>query len=241
MNENASQQKIKDILKRVIVNNRVGHAYLFIGPRYCGKRVAARWFFSQLMNLPEEKLLTSPDFCEINGQDGAIGIELVRELRERLNFSSSLGGWKIALISNAAALTPEAANALLKTLEEPKQHVCIILTAEHLDSILPTIVSRCEVLKFPVLSSETKFRPEDINCLKELLAMSPGERIHDSKKLAEKESLEEMLDSWIFLLRNEMQIHYNKKDIVLRLLKAKELLKLNVNRQLIVEDILINL
>lgn len=241
MNKNASRQKIKDILKQVIINNRVSHAYLFIGPRYCGKRAMARWFLSQLMNLAEEELPTSPDFCEINGQDEAIGIELVRELRERLNFSSSLGGWKTVLISSADTLTEEAANALLKTLEEPKPHVCIILTAAYLDSILPTVVSRCEVLKFPVLSSETKPRPEDINCLKQLLAMSLGERIHDSKKLAEKESLEEMLDSWIFFLRDQMHIHYNRKDIVLRLLKAKELLNLNINKQLIVEDVLINL
>lgn len=240
MNKNASHQKIQNFLERVIVKGRVSHAYLFIGPRDCGKRAVARWFFSQLTNLSEEKLLTSPDFCEINGQDGAIGIELVRELRERLNFSSSLGEWKIALIASAAALTPEAANALLKTLEEPKHHVCIILTIEHLDSILPTIVSRCEILKFPA-SSEFKPRQKDVDCLKQLLAARPGERFLDSKKLAERESLEEMLDSWIFFLRDQMHIHYNKKDIVLRLLKAKELLKLNINKQLIVEDILINL
>lgn len=240
MNKNASHQKIQNFFERAISNNRVSHAYLLVGPRDCGKRAMARWFFSQLTSLSEKKLLTSPDFCEINGQDGAIGIELVRELRERLNFSSSLGGWKIALISSADALTPEAANALLKTLEEPKHHVCIILTAAYLDAVLPTIVSRCEILKFPI-SSEFKPRQKDADCLKQLLAARPGERLIDSKKLAEKESLEEMLDSWIFLLRDEMHIHYNKKDIVLRLLKAKELLKLNVNRQLIVEDILINL
>lgn len=235
-----ANQKIKNFLNTVISDQRVAHAYLFVGPKGAGKGQLARWFFGQLTGLGEDELGRSPDFCAIASEE-AINIEMIRELRERLGFSAILGQWKMALILNAERLTPEAASALLKTLEEPKANVCVILTAQHLTAILPTIISRCQIIRFPLVLGQDSEREEDVRCLEHLMNLKVGERVLESKNLVDNQSLDEMFDSWIFFLHNEMHIYYNRKDVVERLLKAKERLRLNVNKQLIVEDILINL
>jgi len=81
-----------------------------------------------------------------------ISVEQVREVCERLAMSAMNGGWKIAFIKNADALSNAAANALLKTLEEPKGKTLFILRAPSIESVLPTVASRCQVIRFHPVS-----------------------------------------------------------------------------------------
>jgi DNA polymerase-3 subunit delta' len=82
------------------------------------------------------------------GRIGSIGIDQIRELRMDSVLAPARSRWRVYAILDADRLTTEAMNAILKTLEEPPAHVVLILTAERIDALLPTIVSRCQLVRF---------------------------------------------------------------------------------------------
>ncbi len=161
-----------DLLNRQLQQHRVGHAYLFTGPPYVGKGTLARWFAQALLCEQEKGDLpcshcpscrkvaggVHPDLRLLNleQQQGQrrLGIEAVRELRSAMAERPFLGRRKVYLIEDAEAMTPEAANALLKTLEEPPSFVVLLLVALSDHLLLPTIVSRCQVLPLRPLGRE---------------------------------------------------------------------------------------
>lgn len=154
------------LLRAAIQNGRIGHAYLFTGPEQVGKTTLAR-AFAQALNCRHEdvaqrpcgqcrtcKLIAAdrhPDVIllqpEVSGRGKlTLKIEQIRELQQRLNLSAYEGGYKIAILKQFDAATPGAANAFLKTLEEPPRNVILLLTAAEADTLLPTISSRCRTL-----------------------------------------------------------------------------------------------
>ncbi len=151
--------KIVEFLEKCLAGKRVAQAYLFLGPENVGKGTVARWLIEQLVEQPLE---THPDVSiVVREQDEktkklkqAISIEQIRALRERLSMSTFAGGQKAALIENADWMSTEASNALLKTLEEPTKDTVIILTASNEARLPQTIQSRCQVLRFGLVSSE---------------------------------------------------------------------------------------
>jgi len=166
-------QKVQDYLQKSLKNGKIYPAYLFIGPKSVGKRTLARYFISSLHcsnNQKGEQLPCNecghclqlkknihPDFYSLEKHEDKknVSIEQVRELISKLNKKSFLSKYKIALIANVDKLGLEAANSLLKTLEEPSANTVIILTATSRENLLPTIVSRCQVVSFqPVKKDE---------------------------------------------------------------------------------------
>lgn len=148
-------------LERQREKGTLAHACLFLGQDGIGKRTIARRFASALLAIdtPERH----PDYVFIERErdkktgklHGAVGIEQVRALTERLSMSALLAGWKVAILDGADHLHGPAANSLLKTLEEPAGKTVLILLAESADLVLPTIRSRCETVAFaPVPSAE---------------------------------------------------------------------------------------
>jgi DNA polymerase-3 subunit delta' len=146
---------------------RVPHALLFTGPPQVGKRTLAL-AFAQALNCQGEdppcgeclscrKIARGnhADVRVIGGQGATIKIEQVRALRRELALSPVEGRWRVAVFLDFETVTPEAANALLKTLEEPPERVVLVLTAADADMLLPTIVSRCQVLPLRRLAYET--------------------------------------------------------------------------------------
>jgi len=154
-------ESVRDILSKMMEQNRIPHAFLFVGPHKIGKTYMANRLIQAL--LPGQSIKeANPDYVELSclvdektgKKKSNISVEQVRDVCERLSMSALHGGWKIAFIQEANKLSSGAANALLKTLEEPKGKTLIILRAPSIESVLPTIASRCQVMRFHPVAKE---------------------------------------------------------------------------------------
>ena len=145
----------------MIENGRLSHAFLFVGPERVGKTTVAHLLIKSLFD-DNRQLEANPDVIQVNlltdektgKQKSAISVDQIRALKERLSMSSMSGGYKVAFIEDADKLSIGAANALLKTLEEPKGKTLIILRATSSGSVLETISSRCQTIRFHVIERE---------------------------------------------------------------------------------------
>ncbi len=151
------QEHITRTLKNAISQNRLAHAYLFVGPRGTGKTSTARILAKCLccVKAPTTEPCGVCDACkeiaagisldvlEIDGASNN-GVEQVRELRDNVRYAPTRGQYKIYIIDEVHMLTSAAFNALLKTLEEPPEHVKFIFATTEVQKVLPTILSRCQ-------------------------------------------------------------------------------------------------
>ncbi|MCX6838919.1 MAG: DNA polymerase III subunit gamma/tau [Verrucomicrobia bacterium] len=151
------QDHVVRTLRNAIAQQRLAHAYLFVGPRGTGKTSTARIFAKALCckggpNIdfdPNDELSIEiaegrcMDVLEIDGASNN-GVEQVRELRDNVKFAPTRCSYKIYYIDEVHMLTTGAFNALLKTLEEPPPHVKFIFATTEPNKILPTIISRCQ-------------------------------------------------------------------------------------------------
>ena len=146
-------------LEKSMAANRVAHAYLFLGPARVGKMALARAFaqtFLATVGAAARSLEVNPDVTVVtrlvdektDALRGGTSVEQIRELRERLSYSSLLPSGKFAIVADAHTMTTEAANALLKTLEEPRGRTVMVLIASDLRTIPETVRSRCQLIRF---------------------------------------------------------------------------------------------
>ncbi len=159
------QGHIVQTLKNALLNNRIGHAYLFSGTRGVGKTTMAR-IFAKALNCvkgptPEPcnecemcRDITGgycPDVVEIDGASNT-GVDDVRELRENVKYASSKGRYKVYIVDEVHMLTKSAFNAFLKTLEEPPAHIIFIFATTEPNKIPETVISRCQYFEFKRIS-----------------------------------------------------------------------------------------
>lgn len=163
--EIVGQEAIKKTLKNALISNKIGHAYLFCGPRGTGKTTFAR-LFAKSLNCEEgighecntcPNCLASlngnhPDVYEIDAASNS-GVDNVRELIEQVRYEPILGRYKVYIIDEVHSMTSSAFNALLKTLEEPPSNVIFILATTEPQKVLPTILSRVQRYDFSKLST----------------------------------------------------------------------------------------
>ena len=162
------QDHVVSTLRNAIERNRLAHAWLFVGPRGTGKTSTAR-ILAKALNCPEGPTIDfdpdssicqeiaegrSLDVLEIDGASNN-GVEQVRELRENVQFAPSHGKFKIYYIDEVHMLSSAAFNALLKTLEEPPDHVKFIFATTEPNKILPTIISRCQRFDLRPIPTQT--------------------------------------------------------------------------------------
>jgi len=141
------QPHVSRTLKNAVAQNRLAHAYLFVGPRGVGKTSTARILAKSLNciqdNCREIAGGNSLDVIEIDGASNN-SVEDVRQLRDNVRYAPAKGRYKIYLIDEVHMLSSAAFNALLKTLEEPPAHVKFIFATTEPQKVLPTILSRCQ-------------------------------------------------------------------------------------------------
>lgn len=155
-------EKIKEVFSRMLSNNLLPHAILFIGPEHIGKTTFIESLVKTLFET-EKSFALIPDVVTIERESDPktekfktnLSVEQVREFTHRLSMSPILGSWKVGFIEEARRLSNAAANALLKTLEEPKGKTLILLRATTVKDLPATIVSRCQVIRmYPVATAE---------------------------------------------------------------------------------------
>jgi DNA polymerase-3 subunit gamma/tau len=162
------QEVVTATLRGAISENRVGHAYLFTGPRGTGKTTTAR-ILAKALNCEKgpapdpcgacERCLAAEagseiDLVEIDAASNT-GVDYVRELREQAAYLPMHARFKIYIVDEVHMLSKPAFNALLKTLEEPPPHVKFLFATTELEKVIETVVSRCQVLRLVPLSEPT--------------------------------------------------------------------------------------
>jgi DNA polymerase-3 subunit delta' len=180
------------LLKQHIVSKEIRHAYLFTGPPGVGRRTLALRF-AQGINCPQPLSLGEPcracrtciqienmqytDLSIVQLEEGNsfIKIEQIRTLQRELSLSPYEAPFRVALLDDFQKANANAQNALLKTLEEAPPKVVLILTAEYSEALLPTIISRCEVLRL---------RPLPVVFVEESLCKQFGISTEEAKLLA---------------------------------------------------------
>ena len=180
------QSSAVDVLTRSIERERVGHAYLFSGSRGCGKTSIARIFAKALNCLdrqgfePCEKCrncldITSGDSLDVIEIDGASnnGVENIRGLKENVTLAPFNSKYKIYIIDEVHMLSQGAFNALLKTLEEPPEHVIFIMATTEPHKVPVTIRSRCQHIPFHSITPDDIFSRLEYVCKSEGINAEP--------------------------------------------------------------------
>ena len=207
------------LLREHLIQGRLKHAYLFTGPPGVGRRTLALRLAQAINCLqpPEPatpclscracqlfELMKHPDLLitEAEQVGGVLKVDQIRELQHRLALAPYEANYKIALLLRFEEAHPSASNALLKTLEEPPTRVILLLTAQSTESVLPTIASRCEVIRLrPLpygqveagLQSGWNVPADQAHLLGHISSGRPGFAL----RLSRKEELLEQRQTWL--------------------------------------------
>ena len=205
------QEHVVRTLTNAISSGMVSHAYLFGGPRGSGKTSLAR-LLAKSLNCQNKK---EGDFepcnkcssCQEIMENRAIdlieidaashrGIDEIRELRDGIKFAPTKSKYKVFIVDESHQLTKEAANALLKTLEEPPAHAIFVLATTEIHKMIPTIISRCQrfdfrkltvpeiIKRLEIISEKEKVKIE--RAALELIALNSGGSIRDGESLLDQ-------------------------------------------------------
>ena len=202
--EVVGQDHIIQTLHNAVISDRVGHAYLFAGPRGTGKTTSAR-LLAKAVNCCEADLALRPcnkcsncesvnqgrylDLIEIDAASNT-SVDDIRDLRDKINFSPSQGKFKVYIIDEVHMLSTSAFNALLKTLEEPPSHVIFILATTEIHKIPATVLSRCQRHEFRRIPIQIIVNKLEELCTDEVIKID-----HDTLTLIARQSTGSLRDA----------------------------------------------
>lgn len=202
-------------LRRAVLAEKVSHAYLFLGAFSYNKAEVADVFARALLCRGEDKpcgncrhcrLMAAechPDYIEIVPEGNSIRIAQVRALIRSAHLSPTEAGRKVYVLRQADSMTEQAANALLKLLEEPPSRACFLLIAES-GNLPATIFSRCQIVRFGAQSDPDGVQQQDaVDLAREWFFLPPAEKLGRAAKLPrEKEHLEVFINTLLWLVRD---------------------------------------
>lgn len=219
-------QNLKKILTEQGKNNRFNHCYLII---------AKSEQFEAAYQTVQETFKISPFDVRVLGQEAPIAIADIHSLRSTLHFKPYAGSHALLVIWAFAGLSQEVANSILKTLEDPPQTLIIVLGAQTEDSLLPTIISRCQTIYLD--KSEPSIVAQE-HTLSKIRQQTLGERLELAEVLANDPDLEQVVLGW----HNEIaQSNFQNADVLAGLLKLSGTLQTNANRRLAIESFFVGL
>jgi DNA polymerase III delta prime subunit len=182
-----------------------------------------------------------PDVLYIDDEE-KLGVEQTKKIRGFLSIKPYSAQGKAVVVISAHNLTPDAQNSLLKTLEEPPEESLIILGTEKEEQLLPTVLSRCEIIRIkdylPSEESVTKNSDTDTPDINKLISSSVEERLEFIEKLEDKGGF---LDSLIVFFRKRLNKGESNLEYIKLLLQAKKWQKSNVNLRAILEYLMLEL
>jgi DNA polymerase-3 subunit gamma/tau len=181
------QEHVTRTLQNAVAAGRLGQAYLFAGPRGTGKTTLARLLAKAANCLDEDRSVRPCDMCQpcIAVNEGRFldlieidaasntGVDDVRDLRDRINFSPTEGRFKVYIIDEVHMLSAAAFNALLKTIEEPPSHAIFVLATTEEHKVPLTIKSRCQLFSFRLLTNQEIIGRLNFLAEEESLAIEP--------------------------------------------------------------------
>jgi len=205
------QEHVVQTLTNAISSGMISHAYLFAGPRGSGKTTIARLLAkavncqnrkenefepcNQCLSCQEIMNGRAMDLIEIDAASHR-GIDEMRELRDGIKFAPTRLKYKVFILDESHQLSKDAANALLKTLEEPPSHAIFVLATTEIHKMIPTIISRCQRFDFRKLTIPEIIKRLEIICQKEkakiekpaleLIALNAGGSIRDAESLLDQ-------------------------------------------------------
>ena len=193
-------EKVKTILRNIIRENKIGHAYLFVGKEGIGKKQVALEFAKQMMSL-EGGTWNESDFKMITSEKDIIKVEEIRDLINEVYLKPVLASRKVIIIDDAEKMNANAQNALLKVLEEPPTYATLILITSHKEKIIKTILSRVTEITFDSLSNE------------ELKRIIGKDIDYDFARGSVKKALS-MMEGELFQVASELVTVMNEKDFL---------------------------
>lgn len=220
------------------------HSFLIVSSNADSRWQHAVNQISKALSTTTQKVATHPDFLELTSE-GSISIKHIRELKVWVHKKPFKAPKKAVLIPEAQNLTLPAQHALLKTLEEPPGDTIIILTAPNPSLLLPTVVSRCQIIKLrsPKSLEKGDFGPEVPALLTKLPAMSPGQRLAIVGDYAgSRDQAIQFCETLLALLRQNLRKNQLTNPSSLRQTsRALTRLRANVNPKLTLENLFLNL
>ena len=221
-------EKVKEYLNSTIENKNISHSFMFVGKPGIGKKQFAHQYAEMIMCLQDGKCdgnsakcdscvkfegNANPDYAEILPDGKILKIEQIRNLQARIVEKPITSRRKVYVIDDADLMSEESQNCLLKTLEEPPEYAVIILIVSNESRILPTIKSRCVIIKFqPLTSKEIKqVKPELSDDLIQLLEGS----LQDAENIEQKKEQYAQLLNLVNVLENKQLVEvFNSADLL---------------------------
>lgn len=221
-------EKVKEYLNSTIENKNISHSFMFVGKPGIGKKQFAHQYAEMIMCLQDGKCdgnsvkcdscikfegNANPDYAEITPDGKTLKIEQIRNLQARIVEKPITSRRKVYVIDDADLMSEESQNCLLKTLEEPPEYAVIILIVSNESRILPTIKSRCVIIKFqPLTSKEIKqVKPELSDDLIQLLEGS----LQNAENIEQKKEQYAQLLNIVNVLENKQLVEvFNSADLL---------------------------
>lgn len=249
--ENLANRYLNNILR----NNKIGHAYLFYGnseynlqnyvlnfvkAMFCLKNINKEFFSCSTCKICKQiEHGNYVDFYIIN-VDSSIKKEDILYLKQEMSTKARFSR-KVYWIKNIDSITPQAANSILKFLEEPEENITAILTTTNLKAVLDTIISRCQIINIGSDKKDLNINSEEIQMYIEFFQLYEKNRdlaiLEFINFMENRKKVEDFIDYMIKKIADSNQ-NENKVELLSILLEGKKDLSMNVNYNLVVESIL---